>query len=467
MADEDSARTPRSGRRSTPDENKRINRFQSSLDFVADFLDAWFGRVATPKPKGSMREVAESAMGAASASSIYPKSPRGGVLGARSSESLQDAPDDRDADGDDVDDDVREAERTIQSMLDVDGDGDVDFQDLVAAMDAEVEGEQAERMLAQYRPIYILAQTCLCIGLWAGGAISTASQAGDMSKILTSFGGLETLIPGRTMLFNHSDCNNHTWEMWRWLTYQWTHGNFAHIAMNSLLCLLLGVPLEGFHGHWRIIVIFNVSVVGGGWSHMVSRIHDSGLVGMSAGCYSLLGIHMADLAMNWSQNRWRKPKLLVLLLLAALDVSVYYFSTPDSPTGHSAHVGGYVTGLIVGILLVRNLKVKRWERNLQRAVKFFGFILLAFCIVWIALWPPRTIWDPKPWCWGRQVFSSLTFGDLRWHCVRCHEQSCIDQWTAAGGNGEFVSRVNFQKCYDEGWRDDVTPEMMPTLAPGV
>jgi membrane associated rhomboid family serine protease len=413
-----------------------------------------------------MKEVAESAMGAASASSIYPNSPRGAAVGAKAPNSeLQDAPDDPDAEVD-ADDDEKEAEKTIQSMLDIDGDGDVDFQDLVAAMDAEVEGEQAERLLAQYRPTYILVQTFLCISLWAGGALSSASAAGDMSKTLTSLGGLESFIPNGTMLFNHFDCDNHAWEVWRWLTYQWTHGNFSHIAMNSLLCLLLGVPLEGFHGHWRIIAIFNISVVGGGWAHMVSRSHDSGLVGMSAGCYSLLGIHMADLAMNWSQNRWRKPKLLVRLLLMALDVAVYYFSTPDNPTGHSAHVGGYVTGLIVGILLVRNLKVKKWERFLQLGVSVIGFLLFTFCIVWIALWPPRSIWDPQPWCWGRQVFSSLTFGDLTWHCVRCSEQSCIDEWTAAGGNGEFISRVNFQKCYDQGWRDEARPVMPPTLPPG-
>ncbi|CAK9111649.1 1-alkyl-2-acetylglycerophosphocholine esterase [Durusdinium trenchii] len=51
------------------------------------------------------------------------------------------------------------------------------------------------------------------------------------------------------------------------------------------------------------MVIFETSVIAGGLWHMAWRPHDSGLVGMSAGCYALMAMHMADVIMNWKQHR--------------------------------------------------------------------------------------------------------------------------------------------------------------------
>ena len=84
------------------------------------------------------------------------------------------------------------------------------------------------------------------------------------------------------------------------LTYQFTHGHFTHIAMNTVVTLFTGIPLEGrqcssfiwllirhshsyhilkfkiskltgFHGTRRIIIVFESSIICGGLWHMAWR----------------------------------------------------------------------------------------------------------------------------------------------------------------------------------------------------
>lgn len=359
--------------------NTNSGNHHSYVDSLIDFVDMWFGKAPPPKPKPAIPQNVANPHN----------------VGAT-------------------------------SVFDVDGDGDVDMDDMIAAMDGDVEGETAESMIAEYKPIFVVSQISLCIVLWVAGALGATN--GDVGQVFTSVGGLEFWFPGDTKLFVHKDCTNHAWEVWRWITYQWTHGSFTHITMNSILTLMFGIPLEGFHGHLRIIFIFNVGVVGGALSHMVSKTHDGGLVGMSAGCYALMGMRMADLVLNWFQNRWRKVYLLVLILLIIFDILVAQFAKPDDPTGHSAHLGGYVAGLIMGVLFVRNLKVSNWERYFQAIALAIGLALTIFCVAWTAQWAPRSIRDTTPWCWARQMYDPTIFGDKNWHCIRCADQTCIDTW---------------------------------------
>ena len=41
--------------------------------------------------------------------------------------------------------------------------------------------------------------------------------------------------------------------------------------MNTLTTVFTGLPLEGFHGKWRVMIIFETSVICGGIWHMAWR----------------------------------------------------------------------------------------------------------------------------------------------------------------------------------------------------
>eukprot|EP00931_Biecheleriopsis_adriatica_P016795 TRINITY_DN12274_c0_g1_i6.p1 TRINITY_DN12274_c0_g1~~TRINITY_DN12274_c0_g1_i6.p1 ORF type:complete len:439 (-),score=58.54 TRINITY_DN12274_c0_g1_i6:151-1467(-) len=404
-----------------PSSEKSPSKTERRLDFLFDLIDSWAGHGrATPKPaSGSNTNAQQLGKGSNSSSNLTREGPA-------------EEPNLRDTAQEEVEQPEQQADTgggMMSMALDFDGDGDVDLEDLALAATADVEGEALDTMeqLTIYKPIFVVVQSFVCLALWIYGSIASVLEAGEsFDSVVNSMGGLETLIPGSTMVLVHgSDCEDYRWDVWRWIVYQWTHGNFSHVGMNIMLLLVAGIPLEGFHGHVRIAIVFNVSVIGGALTHMISKTHGMGLVGMSAGCYSLMAMHMADLIMNWHQNRWRKIKLLGLLLLIGLDVTVAQLSAPDDPTGHSAHLGGYVAGLIFGIFLVRNVKVKTCERVLQAAVLFIALGLIVFCFVWIAQWAPMSVWDSKPFCGSMVVYQ---IGFENWKCVTCTESHCGGQY---------------------------------------
>lgn len=215
----------------------------------------------------------------------------------------------------------------------------------------------------------------------------------------------------------------------RWQSYQYTHGSLTHIGMNVLLTLVAGIPLEGFYGPIRLCILFNVGVIFGGLFHMVYSAHTIQLVGMSAGCYALLGVHMGDLFLNWSQIRFRKPKLFCLLVLIGLDILNIELTQGKGTTSYPAHLGGYILGLSLGIVIGRNLQIRLYEVAVQVFMALACLGLLIFALVWIAQWPPRTLKDLTPWCWARQIASPSIFRDMQYHCARCGSQDCINYVT--------------------------------------
>merc|ERR1719210_934300 len=72
--------------------------------------------------------------------------------------------------------------------------------------------------------------------------------------------------------------------------------------MNCLLALIFGISLEGFHGPIRMFIMFNVGVFGGACCYFVSDVHTR-VVGMSGGCYALVGMHFGDVLMNFHEQR--------------------------------------------------------------------------------------------------------------------------------------------------------------------
>merc|ERR1711874_303783 len=104
------------------------------------------------------------------------------------------------------------------------------------------------------------------------------------------------------------------------MSYQYVNVRIFDLLANILSIIVMGIPLEGFHGHLRLVLLFNIGVIAGACGHMLTNIHSSGLVGMSAGCYALIGVHIADLIMNWRRSRYRKVKLVLLTFFLLLSM---------------------------------------------------------------------------------------------------------------------------------------------------
>jgi len=246
-------------------------------------------------------------------------------------------------------------------------------------------------------------------------------------------------------------CEDLRFQAWRWITYQYTHVGMLHVTMNCILTVILGIPLEGINGTFRFALMFYGGVFGGACCCFLTAVR-APVVGMSGGCYALFGIHLADLIMNWSEKRFRRPTLVFLVVLAGTDLLSYHFGMTAESSSHSAHLGGYIAGVCIGVCIGNNLNVKKIECVFRVVTFILGVGLLAFCFIYgLASWPPRDIWDQVPWCWARQVWNPdiVEFnGSSRWHCVRCGDQACIDKWSQQ----QFIETVNVFSCASTyGW----------------
>ncbi|XP_015114466.1 rhomboid-related protein 2-like [Diachasma alloeum] len=153
-------------------------------------------------------------------------------------------------------------------------------------------------------------------------------------------------------------------EAWRYLTYMFVHNGIIHLVGNLLVQILLGIPLEMVHRWWRVLIIYFAGVIAGSLGTSVA-LPNSSLNGASGGVYALMTAHLAAIIMNWQQMKWAVLQLLGFGVLATVHIlpNIYhrYVLRETKDVGYDAHLAGALAGLLVGINVLRNLKVKKWE----------------------------------------------------------------------------------------------------------
>ena len=177
------------------------------------------------------------------------------------------------------------------------------------------------------------------------------------------------------------------WEVWRFLTYMFVHSGYFHIIFNLLMQLLLGIPLELVHRWWRMLLIYLSGVIAGSLATSISDPNVY-LAGASGGVYAIIAAHLANVIFNWSEMEFPALRLIAFILLAGMDtgVAVYYrYVEVDTQVGYAAHAAGALVGFLLGIVVLRNLRVHTWERVMWWIclLLFLGLFLAA--IVWNAV----------------------------------------------------------------------------------
>ncbi|KAJ8917333.1 hypothetical protein NQ315_002355 [Exocentrus adspersus] len=179
-------------------------------------------------------------------------------------------------------------------------------------------------------------------------------------------------------------------EVWRYLTYMFVHIGYTHLLVNLGVQLLLGVPLEMVHKWWRVLTIYFAGVVAGSLANSITD-PTCRLAGASGGVYSLLTAHIACAIMNWSEMLFPYVQISVYGIIVVVDLgqSIYdrYFLDIASPVGISAHVGGAVAGLLVGIYILRNLQVTTTEKYIWWASLILYVVLMGGAIIMNVAWP--------------------------------------------------------------------------------
>ncbi|XP_062156920.1 RHOMBOID-like protein 5 [Alnus glutinosa] len=160
---------------------------------------------------------------------------------------------------------------------------------------------------------------------------------GPSTTVLVQLGGLENKLVVEKG------------EGWRLLSCMWLHAGVIHLVANMLSLLFIGIRLEQEFGFVRIGVLYLLSGFGGS---LLSALNSKSSisVGASGALFGLLGAMLSELLTNWTIYANKCAALVTLVVIIGINLGVGFLPRVDN----SAHVGGFVSGFLLGfILLVR------------------------------------------------------------------------------------------------------------------
>jgi len=151
---------------------------------------------------------------------------------------------------------------------------------------------------------------------------------------------------------------------WTFLTSMFMHGGFFHLFANMLSLMFTGNFVERLLGKKRFVLIYLLCGLFAGIIFVLSSLFwtsdfNTYAVGASGALFGLIGIMMI-LTPNLPvyimfipipiKMKYAAPGMLVLLWLISIAGNV--------PIGNTAHLGGFVFGLICGFYLRKKYKHK-------------------------------------------------------------------------------------------------------------
>ncbi len=184
---------------------------------------------------------------------------------------------------------------------------------------------------------------------------------------------LQQFVPGFDRMFSFNSAYvipSLAFEPWRLITGAFLHSSFWHIGLNMLALWMLGRSLEPLLGHGRFVTLYLLSALGGsiGVSLLAPGIW---VVGASGAVFGLLGAILVI-------GRHIGANITGILIVLAINLAIGFL--PGSSIAWQAHLGGLVTGALIGLIFARTRT--RAARSLQIALLVgLGVALLALLAI--------------------------------------------------------------------------------------
>lgn len=156
------------------------------------------------------------------------------------------------------------------------------------------------------------------------------------------------------------------------LTYSLNHKDISHITFNTIGLWYFALYTIHAYGNVVTAVIYITSVIGAGASYYIQcyfQHSDEDIIGASGGVYGLVGFTLIIAIIrlvNRSQEihnleiSIRTGMIYVMLeIMQVFNVSIIvafdafiFLTTPNSTIAHSAHLGGFLCGVLLGCSVV-------------------------------------------------------------------------------------------------------------------
>lgn len=166
------------------------------------------------------------------------------------------------------------------------------------------------------------------------------------------------------------------WEPWRYVTANFLHFGLLHVGVNGMMLWSFGRALEERLGSGRMAVLFvGCGTLGFVASDVVYRLENGQALtgGASAGVAALIG-GFIGFAYGQHNPVWKRVLTAVVLygVLFAVVLPMQGINV-----NHSAHLGGFLPGGLVGLHLARSAR----RGGATRALPMLGMVLTAIAVV--------------------------------------------------------------------------------------
>ncbi len=162
-------------------------------------------------------------------------------------------------------------------------------------------------------------------------------------------------------------------EWWRLITCCFVHIGILHLLMNMYALLYIGLLIEPILGRSRFIIAYMVTGVIASltslWWHDISVS-----AGASGAIFGMYGVFLALLTTNIVEKSTRKPLLISITIFVIYNL----MSGMKEGVDNAAHIGGIVSGIIIGYLYLPSLK-KNESAILKNAV--IAFLITATALL--------------------------------------------------------------------------------------
>jgi membrane associated rhomboid family serine protease len=186
-------------------------------------------------------------------------------------------------------------------------------------------------------------------GRWFEPFPSGNPNLGPNGEVLIDLGARDTLLIR----------NQNEW--WRLISAMFLHAGVIHILFNMTCLWSLGAPLERTFGTVGIASIYLVSGLTGNLASAIF-LPTSITVGASGAIYGLMGAFWADYLQNIESYKGRRCQTLITLIVicgGSLVIGMMPYAD------NFAHVGGFIGGLLTGLVLL----AEQQQKGMAQAIK--------------------------------------------------------------------------------------------------
>ncbi|MDY0406799.1 rhomboid family intramembrane serine protease [Virgibacillus sp. 179-BFC.A HS] len=134
-------------------------------------------------------------------------------------------------------------------------------------------------------------------------------------------------------------------EYYRFFSYAFLHGSFAHFAFNMAAIIIINPPIEKSLGKLKYAVLFFFTILGSAIAILIMSNH--AVVGASGFGYGVFGVYLSIICFKKKLiDRQSRTALLVFITIGWL---ITLFAKGVSFAGH---FGGFISGFVLGIVFL-------------------------------------------------------------------------------------------------------------------